>query len=517
MIDGKKLIEKILVYADAHLGLNALDVIYQRNYLLKLFGFTSPTKETLSDEEIQAIRSLKVPDVIVDEIINFSLENKLADNEIEADLFANFIMGVLSPRPSEVNNMFMSLKEKRGSQSACDYLYNLCIKNYYIRKTAIDKNLKWDADKLDIPFEVTINLSKPEKSNKDVAKLLSAPTGDKYPDCNLCKENEGYYGTLTHPARTNLRTISLTLAGEEWAMQYSPYLYFDEHCILFSKKHTPMNVNGTTVERLFDFIEQFPNYFIGSNSDLPIVGGSILNHEHYQGGKHEMPLHKAKAFEVYKCEQYPDTTVEVVDFYNSVVRISGFNRNTVQALATEVIMKWKGYTDESAMIIAEENGVKHNTVTTIARFLSDSRYCVELILRNNITTDEYPDGLYHAHPEYHNIKKEGIGLIEAMGLYILPARLKRQFGAIAEILAHKVDYNAEEIAKESHDLFVHKDMIANLMKKHPKVKDLKKANAIITEYVNEVCANILYNTSVFSKDSKGVLAFNKFLSTCGIK
>ena len=300
-------------------------------------------------------------------------------------------------------------------------------------------------------------------------------------------------------------------------MQYSPYLYFDEHCILFSKKHTPMCISGATIERLFDFIELFPAYFVGSNSDLPIVGGSILNHEHYQGGKHVMPLHKAKAYETYKCDKYPDTSVEVVDFYNSVVRISGFNRNTVQALATEVIEKWRDYTDESVLIIADENGVKHNTVTPIARFLSDSRYCVELILRNNITTEEYPDGVYHAHPEYHNIKKEGIGLIEAMGLYILPARLKRQFGAIADILAHKVEYKPEEKAEESHDLFVHKDMIAYLIKKHPRVKDLKKANAYITEYVNDVCSKILYNTSVFAKDSKGVLAFNKFLATCGIK
>lgn len=517
MIDGKLLIEKLLVYADAFLGLNALDVIYQRNYLLRLFGFNSPTKEKLTASMKEEIRSMQVPDVLIDEIMAFSLENKLAENDIEADLFANFVMGVLSPRPSEVNNMFMSLKEKRGSQTACDYLYNLCIKNYYIRKSAIDKNIKWDADKQDIPFEVTINLSKPEKNNKDIAKLLSAPKTEKYPECNLCKENEGFYGTLTHPARTNLRTISLTLAGEDWAMQYSPYLYFDEHCILFSKKHTPMCVNGTTVERLFDFIELFPNYFVGSNSDLPIVGGSILNHEHYQGGKHEMPLHKSKAFETYKCDDYPDTTVEVVDFYNSVVRISGYNRNTVQALATEVIEKWKGYSDESVMIIAESDGARHNTVTPIARFLSDSRYCIELILRNNLTTDEYPDGLYHAHPEYHNIKKEGIGLIEAMGLYILPARLKRQFGAIADILAHKVEYNADEISKEDNDLFVHRDMIAHLMKKHPRIKDLKKANAIITEYVNDVCSKILYNTSVFGKDSKGVLAFNKFLATCNIK
>ncbi|MBO7213923.1 MAG: galactose-1-phosphate uridylyltransferase, partial [Clostridia bacterium] len=363
----------------------------------------------------------------------------------------------------------------------------------------------------------TINLSKPEKNNKDIAKLLTAPKGDKYPECMLCKENEGFYGSLTLPARSNLRTVSLTLGGEEWAMQYSPYLYFDEHCILFSKAHTPMVINGKTVERLFDFIELFPAYFLGSNSDLPIVGGSILNHEHYQGGKHLMPLQKAKALKTFASAEYPDTQVDIVDFYNSVVRISGFNRNTVQELATKVITSWKDYTDEEAGILAETNGVKHNTVTPIARFLPDGRYCIDLILRNNITTEQYPDGVYHAHPEYHNIKKEGIGLIEAMGLYILPARLKRQFGAISEILAKKVPYDKEAIASAEHDLHVHKDMIEYLMGKYPRVKDVKKANAIITEYVNGVCANILYNTSVFSKDSKGSLAFNKFLATCDIK
>ena len=517
MINGKKLIEKLIVYADAFLGLNSLDVVYTRNFLLNALKLSSPLKDALSKTEIEAVKEMVVPDELVEELIAYALENKLADNEIEADLFANYVMGVLSPKPSEVNNMFMALKEKTGSQSACDYLYNLSIKNYYVRKTAIDKNIKWDADKLDIPLEITINLSKPEKNNKDIAKLLTAPKSDKYPECMLCKENEGFYGSLTHPARTNLRTISLELAGEEWAMQYSPYLYFDEHCILFSKKHTPMAVNGTTIERLFDFIEMFPGYFIGSNSDFPIVGGSILNHEHYQGGKHLMPLQKSKAFEEYKCEKYPDTTVEVVDFYNSVIRISGFNRNTVQALASDVITAWKGYTDEESMIFAETDGVKHNTVTPIARFLPDSRYCIELILRNNLTTETYPDGVYHAHPEYHNIKKEGIGLIEAMGLYILPARLKRQFTAIADILAHKVEYNQEELSNESNDLYVHRNMIAELMQKYPKIKNVKKANAVITEYVNEVCANILYNTSVFSKDSKGVLAFNKFLATCDIK
>lgn len=517
MIEGKLLVEKLLAYADAFLGLNSLDVVYFRNVLLNLFKLSSPINGLLSDKAKEHVQSMQTPDELIEDIISYVIENGICEHEQEADLFANYVFGLLTPKPSEVNSVFMSIKEKLGSQSACDYLYNLSIKNYYVRKTAIDKNIKWDAEKLDYPLEITINLSKPEKNNKEIAKLLTSPTEDKYPACNLCKENEGFYGTATHPARSNLRTVSLTLGGEDWAMQYSPYLYFDEHCILFSKKHLPMHVDGCTVERLFDFIELFPGYFIGSNSDLPIVGGSILNHEHYQGGKHLMPLQRAKAYKTFSCSNYPDAMVEIVDFYNSTVRISGFNRNTVEQLATDVIENWKSYSDESAGILCETDGVKHNTVTPIARFLPDSRYCIELILRNNLTSEVYPDGIYHAHPEYHNIKKEGIGLIESMGLYVLPARLKRQLSAIEEILAHKVPYDRDEILKEDHDLNVHLNMLDFLLKKHPRVKDLKKANAIVTEYVNNVCAQILYNTSVFSKDSKGMLAFNKFLSKCNIK
>ncbi len=514
MIDGKLLIEKLIVYAQAFLGLNELDVIYERNTLLHLFNLSSPTSEKVNKEEITA---LAVPDTLIDEIIKYALENNIAEDELSADLFANYVFGILTPKPSEVNSQFMLLKENLGSQVACDYLYNLSIKNYYIRKTAIDKNIMWEANDIDIPLEITINLSKPEKNNKDIAKLLTAPKGDKYPSCALCKENEGFYGHATQAPRSNIRTISLNLGGEEWGMQYSPYLYFDEHCILFNKNHTPMAITPHTIEKLLDFIELFPGYFVGSNSDLPIVGGSILNHEHYQGGKHLMPLQKCGALKKLKSVEYDDVDVEVVDFYNSVIRISGYNRNTVQELAGKIILNWKGYTDESVGIIAEENGARHNTVTPIARFLSDNRYAVELILRNNSTTEEFPDGVFHAHPEYHNIKKEGIGIIEAMGLYILPARLKRQFNDIANILAHQVEYDAEAINCETHDLYVHRDMIKALLKDNPKVKDLEKANAIITKYVNDVCANILYNTAVFKKDKNGVIAFNKFLDYCGLK
>ncbi len=514
MIDGKLLIEKLIVYAQAFLGLNELDVVYERNTLLHLFNLSSPTTKKFKKEEVT---SLAVPDVLIEEIMAYALENNIAEDELSADLFANYIFGILTPKPSEVNSQFMLLNENLGSQVACDYLYNLSIKNYYIRKTAIDKNIMWDASELDIPLEITINLSKPEKNNKDIAKLLTAPKGDKYPACALCKDNEGFYGHANQAPRSNIRTISINLGGEEWGMQYSPYLYFDEHCILFNKAHTPMAITPHTVEKLFDFIELFPGYFVGSNSDLPIVGGSILNHEHYQGGKHLMPLQRCGALKTLKSVEYDDVDVEVVDFYNSVIRISGFNRNTVQELAGKIILNWKGYTDESVGIIAEEDGVRHNTVTPIARFLSDNRYSVELILRNNSTTDIYPDGVFHAHPEYHNIKKEGIGLIEAMGLYILPARLKRQFSDIADILAHVVPYDEIALNDEAHDLYVHRDMIATLLKNNPRVKDKEKANAIITKYVNNVCANILYNTAVFKKDKEGVIAFNKFLDYCGLK
>ncbi len=512
-MDGKLLVEKLLMYAKTFLGVNELDEIYNRNILLNLFKLSSPLKENV---DLSFIKEYEVPDLLIEEIISYAVSNGIVENEVEGDLFANYVFGLLSPKPSEVNNTFMTLKESVGVQSACDYLYNLCIKNYYIRKTAIDKNVGWTAKELKIPLDITINLSKPEKSNKDVAKLLTQTVTDKYPACQLCKENEGFYGSLTFPARTNLRTVSLKLGGEEWSMQYSPYAYFNEHCILFNKTHTPMKIDGSTIEKLLDFIEMFPNYFIGSNSDLPIVGGSILNHEHYQGGKCIMPMHKANVLKAYKCQEYKDLSVEVLDFYNSVIRITGFNRNTVQSLATEIVEKWKTYTDESLNIYANIDGVRHNTVTPIARFV-DNQYCVELILRNNLTNEEYPDGIYHAHPEYHNIKKEGIGLIEAMGLYILPARLKRQLHEVEKILMGAIEYDKEAISSPTHDLFVHKDMIEYLVSKNPKVKSKTTANKIVTSYVNDVCSKILYNTGVFKKDSKGIAGFNKFLATCKIK
>ncbi|MBQ7408810.1 MAG: UDP-glucose--hexose-1-phosphate uridylyltransferase [Clostridia bacterium] len=515
MINGKLLVEKLIVYAQNFLYLSEYDVVYTRNLLLGQFNLISA--EINPEVDYAKIASMTIPDELFNEVMQYASENKLCEEGYE-EVYATYIFGLISPKPSEVNMMMRSLREKMGAKYACEYLYNLSIKNNYIRKSAIDKNIGWEYKDGDRMLEITINLSKPEKDNKDIAKLVSAPKDTtKYPLCLLCRQNEGYKGTLTHPARTNLRIFSVDLGGEKWYMQYSPYAYFYQHCILLSNDHVPMKISRKTVEKLFDFIELVPHYFAGSNSDLPIVGGSILNHEHYQGGYHEMPMHKAKIARYCKHDGYPDVEIGIVNWYNTTIRLSGYNRNTVAELAGAIIDGWRKYSDPSVDIIGiDENGVNHSTCTVITRFLPDNRYSVDLILRNNCTSEKYPDGIFHAHPEYHNIKKEGIGLIEAMGLYILPARLKRQLAEIQEILVGRAVYSPIDLSNPDNSLYVHRDMIAQLIKENPDLTDDKKAKEVIDEYVNRVCVNILKNTAVFKQDEQGVRALNKFLASVQI-
>ncbi len=512
MIDGKILIEKLIIYAKTFLGLDELDVIYTRNVLLHEFGFQNPTIDNLEDFDVS---SFNVPDVLINEIIEFATSNNIVKSEQEGDMFACYIFGLLSPKPSDVNRTFVTIKENFGSQKACDYLYNLSVKNYYIKKSATDKNVALKADKLRNSLEIVINLGEP-KNNNDINNVTTQTASQSYPLCNICKENEGYYGNQTQPSHCNLRTVSISLANEDWAMQYYPYSYFNEHCIVFNKNHVPMKVTGETVTKLFDFIETFPNYFIGCNLDLISVNESLLNHEYFQGGKYVMPLHNVKALKSYKSKVYKDVAVEILDFYNSVIRISGFNRNSVEILATEIIEKWKTYSDEAVNLIASTDGVRHNSVIPIARFLGDNRYCVELILRNNRTSEEYPNGIFNARKEHYNIVNKGVDLIECMGLFVLPERLKRQLYDIANILCKNVEYNKEEISNKKNDLYIHRKMIATLIKKYPNIKDFKKASAIINEYVNKTCADVLENTSVFKKDRAGIVAFNKFLDHCNV-
>lgn len=513
MVDGKFLVEKLIAYAKAFLYLADLDEIYIRNTLLATLRLTAPMKNA---PNLDFIKEMSVPDILFDELKDYSRETGIAGDETQATLFAASVFGMLTQKPSEINTTFNYLKEKMGAQAACDYLYNLSVMNNYIQKTAISKNLLWEYRDGDNVLEITINLSKPEKDNKDIAKLVSAPQdGDKYPKCALCPENEGYLGSYTHPPRSNLRTVYLSLGGEEWSMQYSPYAYFNEHCIVFNKHHTPMQMTRQTITKLFDFIDILPNYFIGSNSDLPIVGGSILNHEHYQGGRHEMPMHKAKPRFVLTCEKFPDVEISILNWYNSAIRLTGYNKNTICEIGGDIVEAWKKYSDESVGIVNSEEE-RHNTCTPIVRYLSDNKFCLEIILRNNSTSDRYPDGVFHAHPEYHNIKKEGIGLIEAMGLYILPGRLKKQTEQIADILTGDAPFDPQKMT-ESDPLFVHKAMITELKRDNPVVEDKEKALEIITKRINETCVAILENTAVFKKDETGTLAFRRFLNTLSIK
>ena len=510
-MDGKLLVEKLIRYAEKFLDLNKRDEVYFRNLLLREFKLDAPIEDA---GDLSFIDTLDVPDVLVEEVEAYAIEKGIIE-DWQGNLYSTYIFGLLSPLPSVVNAKFREIKENEGVQQACDYLYNLSIKNNYVQKTAIGKNLKWDYVDGDRCLEITINLSKPEKSNKEIAKLLSLPKSNaKYPACLLCKENEGFMGTATHPARENIRTVSLTLGGEPWFVQYSPYAYYDEHLIAISESHTPMHIANDTIDKVLDFVDFFPNYMIGSNAALPIIGGSILNHEHFQGGGHLMPMHKAPVLKRYKAKGFSKVKVGVVDWYNSVIRLESKDRKQIGNLAKKIVNAWANFTDEKCFIFAETDGIKHNSLSPVMR-KDGTNYICDMILRNNITTEEYPEGVYHAHPEYHNIKKEGIGLIEAMGLFILPGRLKKQLSMIAEILCGAMQYDPEELSKEDNYLFAHKDMIKELLK-DGKCADIKTAEEKVTNHVNEVCKNILFNTAVFKKDEDGVAGFERFLSAVDI-
>ena len=511
MIDGKLLVEKLLRYAKAFLHLNPRDEIYFRNLLLREFKLDEPCQDA---GDLTYIDALDVPDIIVSELEEYAVANGFATQGLE-NLYSTYIFGLLSPLPSEVNKTFMEIKNTQGIEKACEYFYNLSVKNNYVQKTAIGKNLKWEYLDGDKYLEITVNLSKPEKDNKEIAKLLTAPKKAKYPACFLCKENEGFEGHASHPARENIRTISLTLGGEDWFVQYSPYAYYNEHMIAISNKHAPMHIAKDTVDKIVDFVDFFPNYMIGSNAALPIIGGSILNHEHFQGGEHLMPMHKAPVKEYFVSEKYPTVKVGIVDWYNSVVRLESEDREQIKLFATDIINSWENYSDEKCDIFAFTGETRHNSLSPVCRKVGE-KYVIDMILRNNRTNEEYPDGIFHAHPEYHNIKKEGIGLIEAMGLFILPGRLKKQLNMIAEILCGAVAYDKTALSDSENYLYAHRFMIEQLVNEGLS-KDMADAEKRVTDYVNQVCKNILFNTAVFKPDENGKDGFVRFLNANGIK
>ena len=498
-------IEKLLKYAKYHLDLSELDELYIRNILMRKLKVATPYTGNVDDEEI---KSMIVPDSLIDELKTYIKNEHIVEDE-NVELFITELMGDITPMPSEVVRKFNSLSDK---QKAFDYLYNLQIKNNYIQKTAVDKNLLWIADFNDKYLEISINLSKPEKKNSDIAKLVknTINSDEKYPKCLLCKENLGFAGHSSHPARENIRFIPITLDNTSWFVQYSPYVYYNQHCIVIDSEHKNMTMGRAKFQKLLDFVDSFPCYFIGSNSELPIVGGSILNHEHFQGGKHILPIMKATNELEFSCNKYNQCRLSYLNFFNSTIKIESSDKKQILELMDTIYEAWRTYDNKEIDIISHDEKGQHNTVTPIVRKV-DNTYIAYLVLRNNCVSSKYPDGIFHAHKEYHNIKSEGIGLIEASGLYILPARLKRQLNEIENILCG--EHEIETFIKENNDYEIHRQFIYDLVSKYGRNNTKDKAHDIVVSGVNEICAKILDNTAVFKHTEDGTKHLIQFINT----
>ena len=509
MLDINLLVNEFVVYAKKNLLSNNSyeDELFSRNIILGELNIDSFKEVELDSSRVKETENMKNPDYFVDSLTSYLKETtELTDNEIDRKITK--ILGLLTPFPSEVVRKFNDIYHKVSDEEALKYLYSLSIYNDYVKKSKIDKNLVWESDFEDKNIEVSINLSKPEKNNKDIAKLLvkKDPSLEKYPKCLLCKENLGYYGRDDHPARENIRLIPLNLEGERWYLQYSPYGYFNMHCIVLRDCHSNMVINESTFKKLASFVDTFPYFFVGSNADLPIVGGSILNHEHYQGGEHILPIMHSKVKEYIDIDESKHSSkVGILDWYNSTVLIEGRDKNDVTFLATKILDHWRNYDDLDNEILSHEGETRHNTITPCIRKIGETYY-LYLILRNNRCNETYPDGIFHAHPEYHHIKHEGIGIIEAMGLFILPARLIRQSNQMKDCL--KNNLNDDEIVAK------YPDMTGNFLTMIHELKENYNEETIdsdIRKYINNVCMNILKNTAVFKEDEKGQAGFKKFL------
>ena len=423
------------------------------------------------------------------------------DNITARDLFDTALMGALTPWPHEVRERFAALYAE-SPQAATDWYYRFSCDTNYIRRDRIAKDVKWVYESDYGPLDITINLSKPEKDPRAIAAARLAPQAG-YPKCQLCAENEGYAGRMNHPARQNHRVIPLTIAGTPWFWQYSPYVYYNEHCIVFNAEHTPMKVDRAAFRKLFDFITLFPHYFVGSNADLPIVGGSILSHDHFQGGHYEFAMAKAPVETPLTFTGFEDVQAGIVKWPMSVIRLTGEDRERLVELADKILGCWRGYTDEAAVILAETDGTPHNTITPIAR-RRGSAYQLDLVLRNNLTTEDYPLGLYHPHQELHHIKKENIGLIEVMGLAVLPSRLKTELAALKGAMLAGRDLRADPVLAQ------HADWAEEILRS----RDFRPENAesILREEVGKVFMQVLEHAGVYKRDEAGRAAFLRFIS-----
>ncbi|MDY5306555.1 UDP-glucose--hexose-1-phosphate uridylyltransferase, partial [Fusobacterium gastrosuis] len=434
-------------------------------------------------------------------------ENIIEDGVGDRDLFDTLVMGKLTPYPREVISKFNKLKDENIERATDDY-YNFSKKTNYIRTERIAKNLYWLSPTSYGDLEITINLSKPEKDPKEIEREKSMAKTN-YPKCLLCYENIGFSGTLTHPARQNHRVIPLDLAGEKWYFQYSPYVYYNEHAIIFCSEHRDMKIDRAAFKRLADFITEFPHYFLGSNADLPIVGGSILSHDHYQGGRHEFPMAKAEVERKIEFKDYQEVEAGIVKWPMSVIRLKALDKNKLISLADKILSKWRDYSDEEVGVLAYSDGKPHNTITPISR-RRGKYYEFDLVLRNNRTDESNLLGIFHPHAEYHNIKKENIGLIEVMGLAVLPGRLKDEMRKIAKYLKENL---LDEI-KNDKDTAKHYEWVSKFYKKYEKINNFSEENIIkniLNVEIGITFAKVLENAGVFKRNEQGQKAFLKFI------
>ena len=471
--------------------------IYATNLLLDCFK-----EDEYVDEDVSG-KSTELEDILSDLLAEAVKRGLCEDSVVYRDLFDTRLMNCLTPRPAEVQRVFFE-KYKESPQAATDYFFNLSRKSNYIRTARVARDLKWTIDTDYGTLDITINLSKPEKDPKAIAAARNAKQS-AYPKCQLCMENEGYAGRVNHPARENHRVIPLTINGSKWGFQYSPYVYYNEHCIVFNGQHVPMKIEKATFEKLFDFIDLFPHYFLGSNADLPIVGGSILSHDHFQGGHYTFAMEKAPVIREFTVKGFEDVKAGIVKWPLSVIRLNSTDRSRVIALADHILSAWRGYTDESAFIFAETDGTPHNTITPIARKHGDI-YELDLALRNNITTEEHPLGVYHPHEELHHIKKENIGLIEVMGLAVLPSRLKGELTDLADYIVTGRDIRSNEA------LAKHADWVDEFL---PRYSDVNKDNitGILQQEVGKVFCRVLEDAGVYKCTDEGMSAFMRFVDT----
>lgn len=499
-------VERLLQFGVRHRLIKDEDIYVARNTLLDILQLAEPWQSDVPADVPDT------PTALLEPLLDDAAARGLFDAEIPA-LRVNFearVMGALMPRESEVAAQFALLRETRGARAATDYFYALCIASNYIRTAQIAKNIKWEHTCEYGALELTINLTKPEKDPKTIALERAQPAAG-YPKCMLCIENIGYAGRVNFPARQTHRVVPLTLCGGRWYLQYSPYVYYNEHCIVFDAKHEPMAITPDAFAQIFDFVRQFPHYTCGSNADLPIVGGSILSHMHFQGGCYTFPMQKAAVQARYRSADYPSLQLENIRWPVSTLRVRGKNADALQAFAVHVLNTWRAYSDEAADILCETDGTPHNTITPILHMDAQTQeYVLDLVPRNNRTSAAHPEGIFHPHREIHHIKKENIGLIEVMGLAILPGRLKEQSADIERVLTGALSADSVKQA-----LPVHADWIDMLVQKYGTALAEAAAHDAVRHEIGEKFKTCLEHAGVFKQTADGQAAYDRFLGALG--